>query len=219
MVCKEQTVNLNWCRIRLILSILMLLLIIVRPSTAPAQTQKKNDVMAVKARFSFDRGGNSAGAVFNKLGQKEVAVLIAAGCAAYGADCTKEAAALVNIAKRIDANISGSGNERHGIYRAPVGWTICKAKWDYAHAGISGGASMSAQLMRTNTDNGLGWYANVPRGDGRGEGIDVDLYIEYVRASPGNEARHQCWAPALLWDCKGHERSGCNTFDGRARYP
>ena len=219
MVRKKQTFYSKWSPVRKALSTLVLLLVIVQPSIAPAQTQEQDDVMAVKARFSFDQSGNFAGTVFHALGQKEVGVLIAAGCAAYGADCTKEAAALVEIAQRIDANVSGSGNERHGIYRAPVGWTICRAKWDYAHAGISGGASMSAQLMRTNTDNGLGWYANVPRGNGHGEGIDVDLYIEYVRARPGNEAMHQCWAPALLWDCKGHEKSGCNTFDGRARYP
>jgi hypothetical protein len=190
--------------------------VILNAFAAGSVTAQQPDELPVKVRFSIDRNGSFAGDVLHTLGQREVAAIIAAGCAAYGVDCSQEAAAGVALARQIDANMSGGGNEHHGIYRAPVGYAICRAKLDYAHAGISGGASMSAQLMRTAQDNGLGWYANVPRGDGRGEGFDADIYIEFILASPGNLERHGCWEPHLLWDCHGHD--GCKTFDPAARY-
>ena len=86
-----------------------------------------------KIRFSIRENGNFAGSVFTTLGTPEAAALVTAGCAAYGVDCSSEAAAGAALLKSLASGDAKNGIDHHGIYRAPVGYEICKAKIDWGH--------------------------------------------------------------------------------------
>ena len=145
-------------------------------------TAANADPLYVKVRFSIEEHSNFAGQVFTTLGTPEVAVAITAGCAAFGVDCSAAATGLTTLTHNLGPNDNKNGQDHHGIYRAPVGYEICKAKVDWAHTGIDGGSTFNTRIVREPNNNGLGYYAVVPTGGGRGHGINSDLYLEFVPA-------------------------------------
>lgn len=162
------------------------------------------DPIYTQVRFSITEHGNFAGQVFKNLGTPEAAALVTAGCAAYGVDCSGAAAAVAEAIKQIYAGDSKSGNEHHGIYRAPVGYEICQAKIDWGNTGIDGGSTFAARIMRSPQDNGLGYYAAVPTGGGRGHGVTSDLYLKFVPA--GEVPKSDCFpTETIVWNCKGQD--------------
>jgi hypothetical protein len=182
------------------------------------------DSIYTKVRFSIRENGNFAGTVFTTLGTPEVAALVSAGCAAYGVDCSGAAAAASALIRTLASNDSRSGNEHHGIYKAPQGYEICKAKIDWGHTGIDSESTFSAVIERDPQNNGLGWYAVVPHGGGRGHGIDSDLYLQFVTA--GQSGQNDCFLTNThVWNCKGPDCPNKDALGvgygiyGPARYP
>ncbi|WP_193336180.1 hypothetical protein [Devosia beringensis] len=53
------------------------------------------------------------------------------------------------------------GIETRGIIRAPVGYTICQAD-RVGELSITGGSTLATRVLRTQNDNGLGYYVVVP---------------------------------------------------------
>ena len=171
-----------------------------RYQCAPAESTYSEPIYT-KVRFSIRENGNFLGTVFTTLGTPEAAALVTAGCAAYGVDCSQEAAAGAAILKRFAPGDSKNGNEHRGIYLAPDGYEICRAKIDWGHTGIDGDSTFSAMILREQ-QNGLAYYAVVPTGGGRGHGIDSDLYLEFVPA--GQTGQSGCFPTnAHVWNCKG----------------
>jgi hypothetical protein len=167
-----------------------------------AEANAADEPIYTKVRFSITESGNFAGQVLRNLGTPEAAALVTAGCAAFGVDCSGAAAAGAEAIKQVFAGDSKDGNEHRGIYRAPQNYEICQAKIDWGNTGIDGGSTFAARLQRDNQNHGLGYYAVVPTGGGRGHGITSDLYLMFVLA--GQVPQRNCFPTnALLWNCKG----------------
>jgi len=186
------------------------LLALIASTLTFAGTARAEDLSGpiyLKTRFSIDVNSNWADLVWTKMDPTAVGVAIEAGCLAYGTDCSKEAAAAAQIIKQIKAADKHEGNEHHGIYNSPPGYEICTAKIDYAHAGFSANATLSTQIIRRAGQNGLGFYADVAKDPGRGTGIDVDLYVQFV--PQGKTTQYACWPDkGIPWNCLGH--GACN---------
>jgi hypothetical protein len=165
-------------------------------SPAPAQP------IFAKVHFQIHRNGSWGGDVISRMDPTAIAAIITAGCAAYGVDCSSTAPTVTKLVKSLGPYHSDGGNEHRGIYRAPPGYEMCTAKIDWGDTGISGKSTFSATLYRDPRNKGLGYYADVPRTN-KGEGIDSDLYFEFVPADQLAQ-RTDCFpSGAHLWNCRG----------------
>jgi hypothetical protein len=133
---------------------------------------------------------------FAKLGKKGTAEGAAKVCKLFGGDCAQTANDAVDVIQTITPEEKeGPGSiEHHGLIRAPLNYEICRTKIDMNNASIDGGSSFSGEIVRdqNHTVNGLGYYAAVPKADGKGHSVEADLYLLYVRA--GTLAQNGCWA-------------------------
>jgi hypothetical protein len=185
--------------------------------SGPAWSQEQ---LAIKTRFELTKSGSFAGTVWSGADPTLIGVAIQAGCAAFGADCSGPATAISTIIKGIKQSQTVSGGDVHGIYSAPVGWEICKAKIDWAHTGISGGSTFNSVIVRDAVNNGLGYYAFVEQAPGHGTGITSDVYLYFVKA--GKTAAYGCMPTRTNpWICTGKD---CAAGSGQrilpeARYP
>jgi hypothetical protein len=166
-----------------------------------------------------------------EMNTREFQVLASVVCAYYGvppSNCTKYIAAVQQGAKVLSSAASGRNHyitgeiTRHdpgseawaGIFRAPVGYTICNAGIFYGQASVDGESSFSSQILRGTKDWGLGFYTVVPKNRKEGHWVEYYALVRYVKADPGWEARYKNCAPtgSTPWDCKGHEPGGCNAL-------
>jgi hypothetical protein len=196
-----------------------LLTVIIVFLSGLASAHAQNKPLAVKYRLEIVESGSFFLKTLKELGTQEAAAAIAAGCAAFQVDCSNEAAIVTILATMaLDDNLRGE--EHHGIIRAPVGYEICKVKIDVNHASVDGQSSFSGEIIRTVRDNGLGYYAEVPRYRPEGHSVEADLYLEFVLA--GTTSQNACWPAsdhseqAHLWD---FHNGSLVWIQQQARYP
>jgi hypothetical protein len=162
------------------------------------------DQISFKAHFSIRESGNFVGTAVSTLATQDAAALVAAGCQAFGVDCSKQASSDAAWLKSVSNEDSKDGQEHRGFYRNFPGYEICKAKIDWAHTGIDSDSTFSARIVRDAQNNGLTYYAIVPTGGGRGHGIDSDLYLQFVRS--GQTEQNNCFPTnTFVWNCKGQD--------------
>ncbi|WFU26325.1 hypothetical protein QA649_08985 [Bradyrhizobium sp. CB1717] len=175
--------------------------------------------------FQAWEGGGFLLKTWKELGSQEAQALITAGCAAYGVDCSSQAAAIraaaqqsrqyyrsgnVATTARIDRH---PGEEYYAKFDSPNGYTICKAAIDIKNGSITGPSTFNGSIQRTGED-GLGLYAVVPKNRPTGQWVRFNLVVRYVPA--GTLQQYDCWPNnTLVVQCTGQN---CNTYDG-ARIP
>jgi hypothetical protein len=89
--------------------------------------------------------------------------------------------------------------ENKGLVAAPDGMTICKAgpigTLEASHA------SWSSQIVRTETQNGLGYYTAVGTDPHRTHRIQGDFYVEYVKPVDEWQKRFGCMPDnQIVWN-------------------
>jgi hypothetical protein len=176
--------------------------------------------IAIKYRFEIAEPGSFFQKTLKEMGTKEAAALITAACAAFEVDCSQEAVAATQVVKTINVGDQASGEEHHGIIRAPVGYEICKARIDTAHASVDSQTSFSGEIIRDAHENGLGFYAEVPKNRPQGHSAEADLYLEFVPA--GTLSKYGCWPTSnhsdadhlWIWD-----HGNLAKLQSPARYP
>lgn len=182
--------------------------------------QRANGPIATKIRFAIDEPGSFGLKTLKELGTQQAAAIVTAACAAFGADCSDEASAGAAAIKAIVVGDKKNGNQHNGIFRAPVGFSICKAKIDMAHGSVDSGSSFSGEIGREPGNNGLGFYAAVPQFQNAGHSVEADLYLEFVPAATFDQ--YGCWPSsdhslaAHLWNCN---HGNCQVIKPEARYP
>ena len=121
----------------------------------------------------------------------------ATACAAFGGDCS-EAEAI----KPIIVSHNQNGEEHSGIIRAPVNYEICMAKIDWENAFIDGMSTFNTRIEREPQNNGLGFYAVVPKNRPEGHSVKATFYLEFVPAGTTNQ--YSCWPTNVYpWLAKG----------------
>jgi hypothetical protein len=170
--------------------------------------------IAMKAEFHISEKGNFLLKTGKEAGTKEAALMATAACAAFGVNCAKQALRATQLIKAVVVGDNRSGKEHRGIIRAPAGYEICKAKVDWSHSSIDGETTFNSRIVREPKNNGLGFYAVVPKFRKEGHWVDAPLYLEFVPA--GKTAAYGCWPTNVYpWVCKG---PNCNNFYPGARY-
>jgi hypothetical protein len=92
-----------------------------------------------------------------------------------------ETAAAVGLAtSQIQSNIAG--NEEHGIWRSPDGYTFCRVDLLSVDQ-MSPSSALNVRVMRTVKDDGLAEYDNVPV-TVRGSKVEARFRITFVLADP-----------------------------------
>lgn len=140
------------------------------------------------------------------MGSQEAQALGVAICTFYSGDagtCLKGISAGAGIVNQLTAH---DGSDYHGIFRAEVGYEICRAHFVSNDWSATGDATFNAGILRTSRDNGLGWYGSLKVGDGQNHWFTTKVIIEQVPA--GQVQRYSCPASGTLeWLCKGGDCS------------
>jgi hypothetical protein len=180
---------------------------------------RAEEVMLVANEFHVTEGGGFIGKTLKEMGAPEFEALATAACAAFAfvADCSsavdaiRKAAEIANPAAGPNVYITGdvtkhAGEEWYGIFRAPVGYEICDARLDYGRLSITGPSTFNTSIVRTATDNGLGFYAVIPKNRSTRQWLDAYFVIKYVPS--GTVGENKC-APtgSNPWLCKGQNCS------------
>jgi hypothetical protein len=137
-------------------------------------------------------------------GSTEMAALVTAACAVFEIDCSKEATVGRQAIKAMTAEDDVRGEEHHGIFRAPEGYEICKAKVDLNKLSMTENVTFNTQIVRRPDNNGLGYFAYVPKHTftSSSEWIEATIYLEFVPS--GQTAQFGCWPTQTNpWLCKG----------------
>jgi hypothetical protein len=198
LVVKRRDIGLTRCQTMIRLFVLAVALF---GGIASANAQTKP--IAVKYRLQIVESGSFFLKTIKEMGTPEAATAISTACAAFQVDCSEQAFILTTlISMTLDDSVVGE--EHHGIIRAPVGYEICKVKIDSDHASVDSQSSFSGEIIRDPRNNGLGYYAEVPRYRPEGHSVEADLYLEFVSA--GMTATNGCFPTsdhteqAHLWD-------------------
>jgi hypothetical protein len=178
------------------------------------------EVILVAHEFHVTEGGGFINKTLKEMNSNEFQAAMTVGCAAYGVDCSKAA-----IAIRKGAEIGGTvvgqagskvfitgdvtkqaGEEWWGIFRAPVGYEICTVHNDYNRMSITGETTFNTTVLRTPNDNGLGFYAVIPKNRPVGQWVEAYFVVKYVDS--GSMGQNQCVPSGTpAWQCKGQ---ACN---------
>jgi hypothetical protein len=173
--------------------------------------------MLVANEFHVTEGGGFIAKTLKEMGSPEFQGIATAACAAFGGvDCSSAADAIRKAAPvfgQAGGNVYITGNvtkhdgeEWRGIFRAPLGYEICDARLDYGRMSITSPSTFNTSIVRTPDENGLGFYAVVPKNRPSRQWIDAYFVIKYLPA--GTVGQHNC-APtgSNPWLCKGQN---CN---------
>ena len=192
---------------RTILAVFVSMFVFVGPGWA-------QDVTAIKVPFNVSTSGNFAQVFVHYAANPQViAGLGLAGCVAY----LEDPACWSVFGPGIQASQTDNGGNINGIIRAPVGYDICRAKIDWGHASIDGGSTFNSSIVRNSTDNGMGYYMFLSQSAGRGTNITADVYLQFVKAGPGQEQKYNCEPTGENpWICTGKD---CNAGSGQRILP
>jgi hypothetical protein len=138
---------------------------------------------------------------------------MAVGCAAYDLDCS-DAASFVRQGGEIadvtvgqaDSNVYitgvvtyNDGGEWAGIFEVR-GYEICGAK--LSDLSITSPSTFNTRIVRDNQNNGLGFYAVIPKNRPSRQWVDAYMLVHYVRAGTLN--RNRCMDTDYNpWLCEG----------------
>lgn len=206
-----------WRVRNIIMSPVVLFVVFLLNSISSTQASEE---LIVANEFHVTEGGGFVAKTLKEMGSQEFQAIATAACAAYGVNCSSAVGA-IRTAAEIGAPIVGQaggnvyitgnvtkhdGEEWHGIFRAPVGYEICEARLDYGRMSITGPSTFNTSIVRTPNDNGLGFYAVIPKNRPTRQWVDAYFVIKYVQA--GTVGQNKC-APtgSYPWLCKGQE---CN---------
>lgn len=97
-------------------------------------------------------------------------------------------------------HFSDAGEDHKGAIQAPVGYTICRAY--VLSPSVNCGGTFTGYYCTADHPNcahidGLHWYMVVPR-PGVGQGrcwANGTVVVEFLNATPGNRAQHNCGQP------------------------
>jgi hypothetical protein len=162
--------------------------------------------------FHIQETGGFLVKILKELGTPEAVAMVSAACAAYEGDCSQEAGAGGMAAKVLSAQeISHGGNyyitgkltkphageEWWGLFDQLEGYQVCKAT--LISKSLSEGSTFNTVVYRSGPYQGLGFYAEVPKGRPQPHKIDAVFSIYYVPT--GTTAKYNCSAdgsPAWL---------------------
>jgi hypothetical protein len=99
-----------------------------------------------------------------------------------------------------------SGEEWYGLFRTPDGYEICDARLDLLRTNISGPSTFNTAIVRSPGDNGLGFYAVIPKERSEPQWVDAYFAIKYVKAGTTNQ-NNCALTGSNPWLCKGQS---CN---------
>jgi hypothetical protein len=181
--------------------------------------------LLVAHEFHVSEAGGFGHKTLKEMGSREFQVIVTAACAAYGVNCSSAAGQIrkgAEIASKIvgqagsNVYITGDvtrheGEEWNGIFRAPVGYEICEAKLDYGRMSITGESTFNTSILRSPTDNGLGFYAVIPKNRPSGQWVEAYFVVKYVKG--GTVPQNNC-APSgtYPWLCKGQSCNPLSRF-------
>lgn len=176
------------------------------------------ETLAVNHELHITEGGGFLNKSLKEMGSKEFQALVTIGCAAFAVDCS-QAAQAVRTAATVGTPILGRRGEAYfitgdvtehrsdseewrGYFRAPPGYEVCKAGLDYGSMSITGPSTFNTRIVRDPQNNGLFFYAVVPKHRPTRQWIHAQMLVTYVKA--GTVAQNQC-APtgSNPWVCKG----------------
>lgn len=178
-----------------------------------------NEIL-VAHEFHVTEAGGVIQKTLKEMNSNEFQSALAAACAAYGVPCSRGAGVIragADIAGRVFGEagsnyfITGDltrheGEEWNGIFRAPPGYEMCTVHNDYNMMSITGESTFNATVLRNPVDNGLGFYAVIPKHRPAGQWVEAYFMVKYVDA--GTAAQNQCVPSGTsAWQCKGQ---ACN---------
>jgi hypothetical protein len=181
--------------------------------------------LLVAHEFRVSEAGGFGAKTLKEMGSPEFQAIVTAACAAYGVNCSSAAGAIRKAAE-IGSPIVGQagskvyitgdvthhqGEDWAGIFRAPVGYEICEAKLDYGRMSITGESTFNTSILRSPNDNGLGFYAVIPKNRPSGQCVEAYFVVKYVKG--GTVPQNNC-APTGThpWLCKGQNCSPLTRF-------
>jgi hypothetical protein len=142
-----------------------------------------------------------------EMSSADFQAIATAACAAYGCSSSPDTVKKAPLVSA-DDNFYITGEARHegdewrGIFRAPQGYEICAARLALERTTISGFSTFTASIVRTPQNNGLGFYAVIPKGRIEAQWVEAYFFVKYVTA--GTVDQDNC-APtdSNPWLCKG----------------
>lgn len=162
---------------------------------ATAETESREQFKYAAAKIRIVEDGGVLKKTLKELGSKEAVAVVTAACAAFGSDCSKEAA----IAALIIREITKKGNEHRGAIMAPAGYSICQTK--LIVRSHDGGTTFNGAISDDNKY--IYWYAVVPERVKK-RAIDMDIVTELIPTSLLGASR--CADPNartgnIMWSC------------------
>jgi hypothetical protein len=162
-------------------------------------TLDNGDRIIVTYHFKIEHRAKSAIDIFvHQIGTPEGRKILGAALSAIGVDPT--------IASIVSANvplpaINAEATENRGILSYP-GMTICKAgpvgDLETSHA------SWSGRIVRSPTQDGLGYYTAVGTSPGTTHRIQGNFFVEFVKPVDGWEQKYGCMkTDELAWNKSG----------------
>ena len=126
--------------------------------------------------FHVTEGGRFVTRTLQEMTSDEFQAFVTAACTAYKADCSSGTETIRKaegkpygrpgsdafITAQVTQHDPGS-EEWRGIYRAPSGYSICDAKLYYRATTITDQSTFNTAIVRNETDDGLGFYAVIPK--------------------------------------------------------
>lgn len=173
--------------------------------------------------FHVSEKGGFTSKTLKEMSKEEFQVLVTAGCAIVGTDCSEEAEKARMTAERLSKSgilfggkysITGriikheeGSEEWTGAYDAPPGLEVCNAWLD--ELSVSDISTFETRISRLSHGRGLQFYAHVPKHDTAGHNwVDATFVVKYVPA--GKATNFRCPANrSRPWDCHGPD---CNPF-------
>jgi Acyl-CoA dehydrogenase, C-terminal domain len=156
--------------------------------------------LLVVNEFHVTESGGFVTKTLHEMTSTEFQAVATAACTALGVDCSSAAVA-IRKAEPVFGQADGKvyitgdvtkhdGEEWHGIYRAPDGYEICNAKLNYGGMSITGPSTFNTAIVRAGKDNGLGFYAVIPKHRISGQWVEATFVISYVKE--GTTAQSKC---------------------------
>jgi hypothetical protein len=167
--------------------------------------------------FHITEGGGLIEHTVPQLGTPEFQVLATAACTVFGVNCSEQAGQVRRGAEILSDYLTSkgenylitgritlqAGEEWRGVFDTFDGYEVCNAGLDYSNMGITGETTFNVTINRTGENQGLWFYAEVPkhRASGR-QWVDARLVIHYVPT--GTAAKYSCPPDrSSPWLCKG----------------
>lgn len=193
--------------LRIALSLVFLMLVLSLAAAADPIFRAESFTVREKGGFGVK--------TWKELGTEEAQLMITAGCAAYGVDCSKQAAAIVEAARESYKRFNTSsytgtakifwqeGEEWKANIIPPKGYEVCRVGV-YTNSGSITGESTFNASVRWQGGKGINIYAVVPKGRKEGHWASFNMLAKYVPKSEVGKSKHSCWNNSTVFiACSG----------------